>query len=556
MVEEDTTTPVITLYFSRLQKLLRKELAKDPILEWLPYLGLDLEEITGEYTRVEYNPNRPDFSTDYGIARALNGLLGLEKGAPKYKVRKGSVQIITDRSVKGMRPYIVGAVVRNLRLDDETLRQIISMQEDLHNGIGRRRRKVAIGLHNFDVLSPPITYSTVRSDFKFIPLGHESALTILEILRDTEPGRHYSPILQGFDRYPLLRDSNGTVLSFPPIINGELTRVTPSTRNLFIDITGTEMKAIEDVLSILSAAFQDIGGDLEAVEIVYGRKLIRTPNLAPTKMTLDLNYANMLLGLDLSTGKAVECLARSRMSAIPRKDGIDVLIPRYRTDILHEVDLVEEIAIGFGLQRIQPTMPSSHSIGSFNKLIEQLDVVRDTMVSLGFIEVMNFSLLSKRLLGDTKVQVDETFLSVENPKTTEHETLRPKLLPSLLDVLSRNIHEEYPQRIFEIGKVFTAGKGGVAVDETFHLGVTIAHSQTNYSEVKSYMTSFLSQAFGIESRTVANADAIFIEGRAAEIRAGERAIGIIGEISPSVLENFGLRTLVSGYEVDLKQILA
>lgn len=555
MAEEDTTTPVITLYFSRLQKLLRKELAKDSILGWLPYLGLDLEEITGEYTRVEYNPNRPDFSTDYGIARALNGLLGLEKGAPRYKARKGTVQIITDPSVKGVRPYIVGAAVRNLRLDDETLRQIISMQEDLHNGIGRRRRKVAIGLHNLDVLSPPITYSTARSDFKFIPLGYESPLSILEILRDTEPGRHYSAILQGFNWYPILRDSNRNVLSFPPIINGELTRVTPSTVNLFIDITGTEMKAVEDVLSILSAAFQDVGGDLEAVEIHHGRKHISTPNLAPSTMSLDLKYANKLLGLDLSTRKAVECLARSRLGAIPHRDRIDVMIPRYRTDILHQVDLVEEIAIGFGLQRIQPTMPSSHRIGSFNKLIGQLDVVRETMVSLGFIEVMNFSLLSKRLLREANVEAAETSFSVENPKTAEHETLRPKLLPSLLEVLSRNIHEEHPQRIFEIGKVFAPGKGEIAVDETFHLGVSIAHSHTNYSEVKSYLTSFLSQAFGIESSTVAKADSMFIEGRAAEVRAEEQAIGMIGEISPQVLENLGLKTPVSAYEVDLKKIL-
>ena len=525
------------------------------ILERLPYLGLDLEEIAEEYVRVEYNPNRPDFSTDYGIARALNGLLGLETGAPEYRVRKGSLKILVDSSVRSVRPYIGGVVVRQIKFDDETLRQIISMQEDLHNGIGRKRRKVAIGLHNFDVVRPPIKYGTAGGEFRFIPLGDNSAISIKEILRNTEQGRHYSALLSQFNRYPILTDSMGNVLSFPPIINGELTRVTDSTTNLFVDVTGTEMKTVEDSLSILSAALQDAGGHLESVEVLYGKKRMRTPDLNPIGISLDLGYARKLLGLDLTSRNAVQCLARSRITARPLKDKIHALLPRYRIDILHEVDLVEDIAIGFGLDKIQPTIPRSNLIGSFDKQLTHLALMRETLTSLGFTEVMNFSLVSKQLLRDSKTQDEEVRLSVDNPKTTEHEVLRPRILPSLLAVLSRNIHEEYPQRVFEIAKVFLRDESPVVVSESFHLGFSIAHGQANYSEAKSYLASALSGALGIECKTLPKDDPMFIEGRGAEIRVREQAVGVLGEISPSVLQSFALRTPVSACELDLTKLL-
>ncbi|MEM3530980.1 MAG: hypothetical protein QXD42_04205, partial [Nitrososphaerales archaeon] len=165
--------PVITLYYDKLKSLIKGELSEKDLLDKIPYIGVTLEEATDEYVKIEYNPNRPDFSTIYGIVRSLNGILGFEKGAPNYVIKSGEVEIIVDESTQIIRPFIVGLVARGINLNDESIQEIISMQEDLHEGIGRRRRKMSIGIHNFDVLKPPIRYTTVSPEFKFIPLGEE-----------------------------------------------------------------------------------------------------------------------------------------------------------------------------------------------------------------------------------------------------------------------------------------------------------------------------------------------------------------------------------------------
>lgn len=531
--------------------MLKGRVSKKKLEEMIPYLGLDLEEVTNEDLRIEYNPNRPDFATDYGLAKALNSFLDLEPTWNEYKVSKGSIVVKVDKSLQSIRPYLVGAVAKNIKLDDESIRQLIALQEDLHNGIGRMRRKVSIGVHNLDVLKPPFEYLAIDPDFSFVPLNETRSMSMSRILSETEAGRHYAHLVKSFSKYPLLRDSAGGVLSFPPIINGDLTKLTASTKNLFIDVTATDLKTAENALAIFTTTLADAGATVGSVKIQYSDNEITTPNLSSREEILRPDYANRLLGLQVTKAEMLEGLRRSRISAKLVGGVIQAMVPAYRVDIIHPVDLVEEIALGYGVFRIEPTLPISRNVGKYNPIQVALSKVRELMVGLGMIEVMNFSLIGAELLKNAGF--DATIM-VDKSKSAEHEVLRPSLIPSMLLTLSGNIHEEYPQKIFEIGKVFQ--KQDDFIKEDYRVAGMISHSGANFTEIHSYISSLLTQTFSADFTTTATKHPSFIEGRTAEVVADGKVYGLLGELHPAVLQRFGMRNPIVAFELGLSQFLA
>jgi phenylalanyl-tRNA synthetase beta chain len=192
--------PVINLFYNRLAKIMGRPISKQTILDNLPYLGLDLEEETDDYVKVEYNPNRPDFSSEWGIARALKGFLEFEKGLPQYSIKKSNIILKVNKSIIDFRPFFVGAVVRGVKFDDESIKQIMVMQDDLDNGIGRRRSKVSTGIHNLDAVDPPFEYKVVTPDFRFNPLGYNIETSMKQILQDFKTGRNYGNIVKKFPK--------------------------------------------------------------------------------------------------------------------------------------------------------------------------------------------------------------------------------------------------------------------------------------------------------------------------------------------------------------------
>lgn len=544
--------PVVTLYHNRLRSLVERKSVKE-ILEMLPYIALDIEEQAKDYVKVEYNPNRPDFSTDYGIARALKGMFGIQTGLPKFQSSKSNFSVKVDPSVKKVRPYIVSMLALNGQLDDEGIKQIIAMQEDIHDGIGRKRKKVSIGIHNYDVIKSPLLYTTETPDFRFVPLNSDRNMSMKEILENTEQGIHYSWILGGQKRYPIIKDADGNVLSFPPIINSELTKVTEKTRNLFIDITATDLKAAEDALAILAITLYDAKFKIQTVKVNYGNKKIETPNMKETVRSLKPDYVNKLLGLSLNANEIIKCLARSRISASKSKNTLKCKIPRYRIDVMHEVDLVEDVAIGYGIHKMSATFPKSGSVGAKHELMLILDNSRDVLSGLGMIEIMNFSLVSKEVQYNMMDRSQDHVLAVEQTKSIEHEVLRDSLLPSLMLTLSKNIHEPYPQRIFEIGKVFSADKSNVK--ENWNIAAVIAHKDADYTEAKSYLQATLKSLLDIDVETRSANNTMLTEGKSAEIVANNKNIGIIGEVKQNIIDNFKLRVPVSVFEFNISELL-
>ncbi len=538
--------PVLKIYFSRFETM--TGLSKERILDRLPYLGLDIEGVEEESVRVEYNPNRPDFSTDYGIARALRGLVGKETGLKKYRAAAGKARVIADESLAKVRPFIACAVARRIRLDDETIRQLISMQEDLHNGLGRKRRKVSIGLHNLAAIEFPVYYSAKDANFAFTPLDATAEMSVGEILQTTETGLAYGKILAGTRAYPMLYDSKGSVLSFPPIINGQKTKVDTSARGLFIDVTSTDARLGNEALAIICCALADAGAALETVTVSHGKAKQTTPDLAPTKMRFDAGLADSITGLHLTKKEIKDSLRRSRLDL----DGKGfALIPRYRVDILHPVDLAEEVVIGYGLDRMAPLYPPSGDAGRFDPKVDFVEGLCLTMAEAGFSETMNFDLVDEQTLYGKFGRSSGSKLEVENPRTVEHSLLRDSLLPSLMAVLERNRKNDYPQRVFEAGKVFL--RSGSRVSESSAIAALSAHSSSSFTEAKMHLEALVRKHFGEDAETRPSLHWAFSPGRCAEALVKGVALGHLGEVKPSALAAFGLDVPVCGFELDLSK---
>jgi phenylalanyl-tRNA synthetase beta chain len=538
--------PVLKIFFDRFERL--TGLSKDQILDRLPYLGLDIEGTDAESVRIEYNPNRPDFSTDYGVARALRGLVGKEVGIKAYRAARGREVVFADKAPK-VRPFIACAVARNVKLDEETIRQLISMQEDLHNGLGRKRRKVAIGLHDLAAISFPVYYSGKDSRFAFTPLGSSEEMTVEEILQNTETGRAYGHILAGAPAYPMLYDSRGQVLSFPPIINGQKTKVEATASGLFVDVTSTDARLGRETLAIICCALADAGAAMETVTVKYARAKSVTPDLAPTKMKFDTRLAQAVTGLSLSKKEMRDSLRRSRLDL----DGKGfATIPSYRVDILHQVDLAEEVVIGYGLDRMTSQYPPSSDAGQFDPGIARVEDMCLTMAEAGFDETMSFDLVDEPTLYGKFGRGSEGRLEVENPRSAEHYLLRDSLLPSLMGVLGRNTKNEYPQRVFEAGKVFLRG-GGSGLKEATSLAALSAHSSSSFTEAKMHMQALVKRHYGEAAETRPASHWAFADGRCAEALVRGVPLGYLGEVKPGALAAFGLDVPVCGFELDLSK---
>jgi phenylalanyl-tRNA synthetase beta chain len=560
--------PVVNFSYKRIEKLIPEKKVQE-VIEALPFIGLDIEGTDNVAIRLEYNPNRPDFSSDYGIARAIRGLLGLEEGVPKFKVGGASgKQIIVDNKVRNTRPYIMSFIARNGKMDDETLKQLISMQEDLHNGIGRRRKKASIGIHNMDAIDFPVRYTAIEDSLlSFVALGQNKKQNIRQILDESE----YSNLLHGINRYPLIIDKNNDVISFPPIINSEKTRVTPNTKNLFIEITATSHRTAEDMLSILAMTMYDAGFEIESVAInpearesiggndkkfgdnMHSRKSALI--MEPRYVSVDKDYINSILGLQLDTTDIINCLKKARLDARIEDRSTNAIIctiPRYRTDIIHPVDIAEEVAIGYGIFNIQHTMPASIGSGARSRDSIIFDAIRNTLIGLGMLEVVNFSLSSKRIQYEMTARPQpDKILMVQEGRSSEHELLRDSLIPLLLQSLSANIHEPYPQNIFEIGKTFSYSE---VPQESWYVAAAMADKSTNFTVAKSNLQALVRYGLGKDIVTVPVFDPLFIDGRCAQVYIERKNVGIIGEISPRVMENFRIRVPVAAFEINIDRL--
>ncbi len=539
--------PLITLNKKDILDLLGQSVPDDVLAHNISMMGTDLRRV-GEDIEVEVFPDRPDMLSAEGFAMALEGYLKIRTGLPQFVIHNGSYTAYIDEKVEKVRPYAICAIVKDVSLSDEAVKSLMQVQEKLHITHGRNRKKVAIGVHDLEKIHFPVTYTTKPLNFSFVPLEWFRRLTLKEILETHKKGIEYAHLLQGFSEYPLWIDSKGTVLSMPPIINSEDTKVEEDTHNLFLDVTGYSRKALEQALNILVCSLARRGGAIFSVSVFERGKECLYPDLAPQEMNLDLTYVNKWLGLDLTWDQVHELLKRMRYDI----EGETVKIPPYRADILHPTDVIEDIAKAYGFDTIEPEIPEIATIGEEDPLEVFSRKVAHLLTGFGLLEVKNYYLTSSEFFRKTRIS--DILIETENALTQDFNVLRSWLLPGMLLTLQSNKHYEYPQSVFEIGEVIkTDPKALEKTEEELHLAVVVCHPKASFTEVKEILKGIFIN-LGLPFELKQREHPAFIGGRCGTILTGGTDVGIIGELHPDVLLAWDLEVPAACFEVDVGEM--
>jgi phenylalanyl-tRNA synthetase beta chain len=550
-----------------LEELIRAKLPSDltALNEILSQIKCEAARTFSEESGVEElslenkDTNRPDLWSPEGIARALRGLLGLETGLRDYSIAGSSgLSIKVDQRLKQIRPFIGCSVVKNVSLSDAAIRGLMHLQDKLDESYGRGRRRSSIGLYQFDLIVPPLRYEVSRpDDITFVPLGTSERMTMREILTRHPKGIQYGHIVEPNPLWPILLDSRDNVLSFPPIINSnDLGRITPQTRNVLVEVTGTSLDTVLNALMMVTISLADRGGRVYSTEIHYPygktRKAV-TPVLKTHHLRVDLEYVGSVLGVDLPATQAIQLLRRARfeVSRVSSKNSLDVIVPCFRLDIMHPVDIIEDIGIAYGLNKIKPRWPPHGTVGGITRQHEFNDLLREVMVGLGFQEVLTFTLSSPDKLFTRMNLPPESVVELQNPRVLTLTCLRNWLVPSLMETLSANVHVSYPQRVFEAGDCVI--RKGSEVEEVLKLAGVTCHAEASFTEARASLDAMLLN-LGLEYRIAELDHGSFLEGRAASVHVGEEQAGIVGELHPQVLENWGIQNPAAAFELNARTL--
>ncbi|RLI02588.1 phenylalanine--tRNA ligase subunit beta, partial [Candidatus Bathyarchaeota archaeon] len=521
------------------------------------YCGCDFREDTSkrillseeEVIKMELLAVRPDIFDIGGLKRMLQGYYEREVGLKEYKAKEAKITLEVDpitSKKNSYRPFIVCAVIKNVTLDDTFLRTLMTLQENLHWALGRGRRVASIGIYDLDLLNPPFQYTAFGpEELTFTPLAMKGiSLTPKQILKEHLKGKAFSFLLKDFDKYPFLIDTKGKVLSMPPIINSEDCKVTLNTKNLFIDVTGISEKILNKTLNIITCNLKEIDKncEIEKVRIKYQDREVDTPDFRPQEMILDPNVVNKILGFSLDTEEIIKLLKRMRHNAEKIDDKkIFVQIPPFRNDVIHPRDLIEDIAIMYGYQNIKPQVIKTTTESGEYQLLKTCNQIRSILTGLGFFEIITLMLTNPEVhYNKLNLPVDKKMVKIENPVSFEQTIIRTHLCSGILDTFYHNIHNELPQKIFEIGDITLLDeKTETGTSDYKYLGVGITSSKVGFSDIKAVL-----EAYCYEMKIKVNYResnlGFFIPGRQCEIFRDDRKIGMMGEVYPEVLERFNL----------------
>ncbi len=520
--------------------------ANKETLDKINMFGVPAELREGE-VELEIFPNRPDLLSLQGFARAFKSYLGKDSGLNKYKINKSGFKLIVEKSLPKEWPYAIACIVKGLKLDDAKIKEIIQIQEKLGSTLLRNRKKGGIGLYPLQKISFPIRFKGEEPEkIKFRPLEYKMEISGREILSKHPAGREYADIVKSWEKFPIFIDDKNKIMSMPPIINShELGKVETGTKEVFIEATGNNLEALKFAINIISTSLSDMGGKIYSMECIQqDKKTENIPDLTPKKVKISLESANKVLGLTLNE-KDLEKL-------LP-KMGYDyrspfVFIPAWRQDILHERDIIEDIAIAYGYDNLIPQIPTLSGEAEEHEKSRKSEKIAKILSGLGLLEISSYHLVKKEEIKNLEA------LELENSKT-EYKFLRPNLLIPALRILAENKDNEYPQKIFELGTVFTqdnTGKSETGIKEEDR--VIIACSPANFTEMKQII-NYLARSLSLSCETKEHNHHGFIEGRTAQVIISGKKAGYIGEVHPQTLIDWNIKMPVGVIELSLDDFL-
>jgi len=505
--------------------------------------------------------NRPDCWSVEGLTREVKGIMGEEEGLPEMSTKPSGYVIEVDPNIKAVRPFIGAAVIRGLRFSDFMIKQLMQLQDKVDFSYGRRRQRSSIGIYNIKMVESPIYYGLTPRTTTFIPLGHTEKLSLDKILKIHEKGQEYQDILPKKGKLPILRDKRGIILSMPPIINSnDVGRVTEDTTDVLVEVTGTNLEVVNVVTTLVTQALRDRGGEVFSVDIKYPpnyletTELIVTPQTEPFEIEIDPKDIQKYLNLNLKPNDIIKLLKKRRLEAIKKKNKLLVKYPPYRVDILHWVDIAEEIVIAYGYMNIEPTDWKVMTVGRLSERTASENHVRSILSGCSLQEVLTFTLTSPEKLVENmghKRGILKKNIEVTNPVSANYSILRNRLFPGLLDFLAKNTHNEYPQFIFEVGEIVI--NDNKKVTTLTNAAVLLSNTDVSFEHIHSILGT-LSTQLGIELTLEPTVSSEFLEGRTAKIMLDKNQIGIIGEVSPAILENWQIFMPSAAFEINLSII--
>ncbi len=561
--------PTIDVEYRELERLLGLDLhwKMENLDEILAYVKAEVKlfnEAEGIVSIEMKDTNRPDLWSVEGLARGLRCYLGLEKGPRHYAAEKPVVEVNVDAKLFNIRPFIACAVIKDVQLTDPVIRGLMHLQDKLDKTFGRNRQKTSIGIYNFHLITPPIEYRAVDPrEVSFVPLGFTEKMGLDQILEQHPKGVEYGHIVKKNPLYPMLFDSKGKVLSFPPIINSnDLGKITEESRNLLVEVTGTLNRTVVNTLNLVTAALVDRGGKACSATINYQDTSgdihmdAVTPDFGSRTVPLSVEYTNRLLGLELS-GKQIGGLLLKAGLGVGKVDAccVEVVVPFYRVDVMHQVDLIEDVAVAYGYNNIAGLWREMPTTGKAKPEQQGINIARDLMVGLGYQEILTYILTNEENMFTKMNRTASGHVELANPKVASMTCLRSWLLPSLMEFLSNNQSVEFPQKIFELGKVTLPDEAAETKtrDEEWVCAAT-THANANFTEAKSALDAFF-RNLGVEWQIAETTHPSFIEGRAGKVTVGDVEVGLVGEIDPSVLEAWKLENPIAAFEVNFHKIL-
>jgi phenylalanyl-tRNA synthetase beta chain len=561
--------PTITCRLKDLNQLATTNLAAGDLEKTILFVKGEIKDYdpsTDELKIELQDTNRPDLWTVEGIARQLRYVLKNTGSAYPWMTGK-PLQIAGTMYVDkklDYRPFAGAIIARNIDVTDDFMIGLIQTQEKLANNLGRKRKSLSIGIYDLDQITFPVYYKAAgRRDISFVPLDMDAPMTPEEILKHHPKGVEYACTLEGRAIVPMLVDDTGTVMSFPPIINSRASgEVHVGRRNLFVEATGTDFMHLVLALNIFAADLFDRGAEIYGVSVHYdidtpfGREVVMPVNHV-CRNTIDTEMVQRWLGRAFSVQETADLLHHYGYiveETNAEKQSVSVAMPSWRQDLLHPVDIMEDLAIMIGYDSFVPEMPGYFTVGKVAPQTVFEDRIRDIILAFGYEEVISNILCAKDEFTDLVREPDRPVVEIENPMNIKYAALRDRIMPSLLRIERDSSQAAYPHRIFETGEVTLFDSSTITGCSTrMHLAILIADREAEFSYCHSCLESLLFN-LGLSSVLVQEDNPVFLPGRAARVTVSGNELGWIGEVHPEVLDNFGIIMPCAAFELDLDQL--
>ena len=516
----------------------------------LPLMGTDIDTCDEEILDIEIFPDRPDLLSAETLFHGMMPFLHDYPPNPRLAVKPGTISMKVSPDLADIRPVILGAVVRGVDIDENIIKRLMEHQEKLHFALGRGRKRASIGVHDLAKITPPFRVEAVGRDKTFIPLAMMEQMSIDEILEKHPKGVDYAHLLQGMERVPIIFDANDDVISFPPIINGDHTTVTTDTRDLFIDVTGLDIRACESALMLVCLQLSILGGQIESVRVETCDGTEWSIDGSPKEHSVERKLVEGILGNPFTDDEIENAIRRMGGSYNGDSSGVlSISMPRWRYDILHPIDLVEEVAIGHGYDDLAYDVPKAPLTAIPRTDGHLRRRIREALQGLGLIQIQSLTLSNDAdQFTSVRWKADGSITRMTNPITTEHTILRQNIVPGLLRLLAANRHHELPQGVYELGTVVIDHKN------CDRFAFLVAERSGGFAKLRGRIQALMRDLGCSEWNLEPIETGPWLLGRSASIIVNGVTVGECGEIDPLVSETFDLNVPMSGAQFDISAL--